>query len=420
VTRGSKAYSLGFIPILLKQLTLDCGISQGALAEATGASRPTINLCLNRGYVPNTMTGFTAQIEQLVRQHPRAALWLAERSLPVAGIWSPLGQDLRLAMPAGHSGRTRAGMKQGRVELGDPTEITITQEVEMLHPEAMKQFRLFRHPFRNDVNGEKDVFLSDEHRYIEAAMLDAALHTGFLAVIGEVQGGKSTIRKKVVESLLRDGKVSVIYPRSHKINLKDSTKSRIDATGLCDAIIMDVSSDKPKNKIEAKLRQLEQLLIARTNQGYKNVLILEEAHNLTLPALKYLKPLYEFEDGFRKLLSIILIGQPELKDLLDQRRHPELREVIQRIQVAEIRGLNGNLRPYLEFKLKRVGSGVDQVFAEGAIEALSRRLTVDDGNGRKVSQAYPGLVNLSVVRAINLAYELGEKLVTEEVIDAVC
>lgn len=425
---NAKVYQMAFAPNCIKQLLVDCDISQAELAAALtlklgrNISRPLVNLGVNKDYEPPTVQGFRAAVETILREQPRATTWLLERGLPVSGIWQPLGQELRNKYPVGHGRRAAAGMKksQHRVELGDPAENTINQEVEMLHPEAMKKYKLFRHPFLNDVNGEKDIFLSDEHRYIEAAMMDAALHTGFIAVIGEVQGGKSTIRKKVVENLLRDGKVSVIYPRNHKINLKDSTHSRINAVSLCDAIIMDVSSETPKLKTEHKLRQLEKLLISRANQGYKNVLIIEEAHNLTIPALKYLKQFYEIEDGFRKLLSIIIIGQPELKDLLDPRLHPELREVIQRVQIAEIRGLNGNLHPYLDFKFKRIGASVDQIFDAGAIAALSRRLTVDDGKGRKVSQAYPGLVNLCVVRAINMAFEMGYEQVTEEVIDAVC
>ena len=422
---NAKVYTLPFAPIVLKQLVIDCDVSQAELAAAVSAavgrsvSRPTMNLCINKGQIPPTITGFTAAVEAYIRKHTRATVWLLERGLSVSGIWQPLGQDLRMKHPSGHGRRSAAGMVKSRVDTGDPEEI-ITQEVEMLNPEAMKQFRLFRNPFLNDVNCEKDIFMSDEHSYIEQTMIEAAMNTGFIAVIGEVQGGKSTIRKKVVENLLRDGKVSVIYPRSHKINMKDSTFSRINAVTLCDAIIMDISSEKPKVKPEAKVRQLEELMISRVNQGYKNVMIIEEAHNLTIPALKYLKQFYEFEDGFRKLLAIIIIGQPELKDLLDPRRHPELREVSQRIQIAEIGGLNGNLHKYLEFKFKRINASIDQVFADGAIEALSRRLSVDDGKGHKISKAYPGPVNLYVVRAINLAHELGYERVTDEVIDAVC
>jgi len=55
--------------------------------------------------------------------------------------------------------------------------------------------------------------MSDEHRYIEAAMIDAAKHGGFIAVVGEVGSGKSVIRKKVVSELMKDDNARIIYPR---------------------------------------------------------------------------------------------------------------------------------------------------------------------------------------------------------------
>jgi type II secretory pathway predicted ATPase ExeA len=420
---------MDFEPTTLKQLIIDCDISQSELAkgieEELGrpVSRGLVNLGVNRGYIPPTVKGFRDAVETLVRQNPRATAWLLERRLTVAQVWQPLEEKLRLAMPAGHGKRSAKGAAKGRqkqkgIELDDPTKITVNWEVEMLHPEAMKQFKLFRHPFMNDVNSEKDIYLSDEHRYIEAAIMDAAQHSGFLAVIGEVQSGKSTIRKKVMENLLKDGGVSIIYPRSHKINLADSTHSRINAVSLCDAIIMDISDEKPKIKTEHKVRQLERLLIQRSNQGMKHVLIIEEAHNLTKVALKYLKQFHELEDGFRKLMSVIIIGQTELRDLLDEKQYPDLREVIRRIQVAEIKGLNGSLRNYLEFKFKRIGADIKNIFAEDFFEAISLRLTAKDNRDRKISNAYPGLVNTYVTRAMNLAWEMGEERVTADVVMA--
>lgn len=424
------AYQMDFEPVALKQLIVDCDITQAEMAKAieTALGRPVsrglINLGVNRGYIPPTVPGFREAVEAFVRQSPRATAWLLERGFNVARIWEPLGEELRLAMPGGHRQRTAKGTLKGKsrqsgIELDDPTKITVDWEVEMLHPEAMKQFRLFRHPFMNDVNSEKDIYLSDEHRYIEAAMMDAALHAGFLAVIGEVQSGKSTIRKKVMENLLRDGGTSIIYPRNHKINLGDSTHSRINAVSLCDAIIMDISDEKPKIKTEHKVRQLERLLIQRTNQGMKHVLIIEEAHNLTKVALKYLKQFHEMEDGFKKLMSVVLIGQTELRDLLDERQYPELREVIRRIQVAEIKGLNGNLRDYLDFKFKRIGADIKAIFTDKFFEALGQRLAATDNRNRKISNAYPGLVNTYVTRAMNLAYEMGEEKVTDDVVMAI-
>jgi len=419
-TREMTPYQRNFEPIILKELALACDISQGELAQATGLSRPTINLAVNKGHLPSTIPDFKARIEGFIEGNSQAMLWLLERQLTAKDIWFPLGKDLRNVAPAGMVQRNidRKNKLHG-LELGNPETITVNWEVEMLHPEVMKHFKLFRHPFLNDIKSEKDIYLSDEHRYIEAAMMDAAIHTGFIAVIGEVGSGKSTIRKKVVENLKRDGSVTVIYPRSHKINVGDKYQSRINAVNLCDAIILDISGEKPKLKTEHKVRQLEQLLISRSNQGYKHVLIIEEAHNLTCVALKYLKQFYELEDGFKKLLGIILVGQTELKEMLDETKHLDMREVIRRVQIAEIHGLNDNLRGYLEFKFKRIGGKVESIFAEDVYEALSRRLTVEDQKKRKISHTYPNLVNTYVVRAMNLAFEMGETMVTAEVIGAI-
>jgi len=424
---AAKVYEKSFEPIVLKELATQCDIGQLALAEAVGAelgrkiSRPTMNLVINHNHLPPTIEGFQKAVEKVLGKHPEAVHWLAERNLKVWDVWQPLGREMRMAYPKGYAKRTWAGRKR-ILEMADPTAVnTNTEEqmrVEALHPEAMKRFRLFRNPFVNEIASEKDIYMSEEHRYIEAAMLDAANHGGFLAVIGEVGSGKSIIRKRVVETLHRDGNTSVIYPENHRVHVKDKFQSRIDSGSLCDAIIMDISDEPPKLKTEHKVRQLKRLLVARSNQGYKHVLIIEEAHNLTKYALKYLKQFHEIEDGFKKLLSIVLIGQPELSRYLDEQHYPELRELAMRVQVAQIVGLNGSLKPYIEFKFKRAGVNADTIFAPDFYEALTKRLTFDDGRGNKISHAYPGIVNVLVVNAMNLAYQMGEAKVSADVVMA--
>lgn len=420
---SAKAYSLDFAPILLKGLVVDCDISQAELQQAvesqlgTKVSRPTINLCLNRGYIPRTMAGFTSAVEYVIDHHPQGRDWLLARKLPVTDIWRPLGEERRLAMPVGHGRRNREGRQRIRslsaMVPGDPEQITINREVEMITQEAMRHFKLFRTPFIDDIQKDADVYMSDEHRYIEAAMLDAARHSGFLAVIGEVGSGKSVMRRKVVEQLKRDGDTLVIYPQI-------IDKTRLTAASICDAIIQDVSSERCKAKLEDKTRQVQRLLLDRAKSGYRACLIMEEAHDLNVNTLKYLKRFYELEDGYKKLLGIILIGQTELKHMFNESQNVDMREVIRRVQVAEIRGLNGHLREYLAVKFKRVGREAAEIFAEDAYEAMSKRLTSVSRDGKgKVSHAYPLTVNNHVARALNLAQEMGEEKVTAEVIEAI-
>ncbi|MBI4714417.1 MAG: ExeA family protein [Nitrospirae bacterium] len=279
----------------------------------------------------------------------------------------------------------------------------------MINKETMEHFRLFRNPFIDDVQKESDIHMSEEHRFVEAAMLDAARHGGFLAVVGEVGAGKSVMRKKVVEQLRRDGDVLVVFPQM-------VDKTRLTAPAICDSIILDISSEKPRIKLEDKSRQVQRLLLDRSKAGYRHVLIIEEAHDLSVSTLKYLKRFYELEDGFRKLLGILLIGQPELERYFNEQEHTDMREVIRRCQVTRLKCLNGDLGEYLAMKFKRVGADLQKIFDPEGIEALRERLTTADRYHKKISHTYPLLVNNLAARAMNLASELGAERVTAEIV----
>ncbi|MDA8138013.1 MAG: AAA family ATPase [Desulfobacteraceae bacterium] len=401
----NKAWDIPFNPMRIKEVINDCRISQVELAEELGCSKTTICLAINRGYIPSKISGFREALERSISARPQVAAWMQKRGITMNDLFAPLGRDMRQA-------KAQKRKSTPAITTGDPNIITINWEVEMISQEALKHFKCFRNPFIDDIQKDADIYMSDEHRYIEAAMLDAARHGGFLAVVGEVGSGKSVMRRKVVETLKRDGDTLVIYPQM-------IDKTRLTAAAICDAIIQDISSEKCRSKLEDKTRQVQRLLMDRAKSGYRAVLIIEEAHDLNVRTLKYLKRFYELEDGYRKLLGIVLIGQSELKHMFNEGQNVDMREVIRRVQVAEIRGLNGNLKEYLAVKFKRVGKPVGEVFTEDAFDALSQRLTSTsrDGKGR-VSHAYPLLVNNYVARAMNMAHEMGEPLISADVVMA--
>jgi len=411
---GVTPYTMDFQPLILKEIALASDVSQGALATAAGVSRSSINLCFNKGYIPSTFDGFCAKVEAHLALNPNAVKWLEQNGMEMADIWKPCGKDYRNAVPVGKGKRTAQNRSTNKSALatGLPDQIIMKWEVEMISEDTKRHFKLFRNPFIADVEKSSDIYRSEEHRYIEAAMLDAAKHGGFLAVVGEVGSGKTTIRREVMEQLKKESNVQVIFPQI-------IDKARITAGSICDAIIMDLSEEKPRIKLEQKTRQVQRLLMDRSRAGYQACLIIEEAHDLTTQTLKYLKRFYELEDGYKKLLGIILIGQTELRNMFNESQHVEMREVIRRVQVAEIRGLNGNLKNYLQLKFKRVGGDVDKIIDDAAIEALGKRLTMNDARNKPVSHAYPLLVNNYVARAMNLACELGEVMITEEVVNAI-
>lgn len=415
MTHDSKPYKMKFQPIVLKQLVLDCAISQGDIAEYTGAKRPTVNVAINRGWIPPRFPHFRRDIETIIRSNVMAKAWLLEHGYTVADIWTALGKKLHNHRPEGAGERIRAGRANTGMTLGDPTQGQLTQEVEMLTAKARKQFHVFQTPFGDNIDPTKDVFLSEDHRYIYMAMKEAAEHSGMIAVIGEVGSGKTVMRLLFAEEIGQNENMRIIFPR-----IVD--KTRITAGSICDAIILDLAGRdaKIKQKLEQKSRQVEDLIVSRAKSGIRMVMLIEEAQDLAAcpRVLKLFKRFHEIEANGKKVLGIILVGQPELGELLNEGDHYDMREVIRRMQVAEIQGLNGSIKEYLTHKFKRVGMDLKACITDGAIDALGKRLTTKEG-GHDVSVAYPLTVNNYVIRCMNWAAAHGFEKVTDEVVNAI-
>lgn len=284
-------------------------------------------------------------------------------------------------------------------------------EIEMLTPAAREHFSLARNPFVDDVQGPADVFLSKEQRYIRESMYYAARHAGFIAVIGESGSGKSTLRRDLIDRIRRDNEPIVV------VQPQNIDKTALTAAHICDAIIADLSTEQPKRSLEAKSRQVQRILANSARTGNAHALIIEEAHDLATSTLKYLKRFWELEDGFRKLLGIVLIGQPELGRLLDERTNYDAREVIRRCEVARLKSLNGSMEDYLALKFKRIGVVLNDVFEADAFDAIRNRLTRRRPNSPEMeSHAYPLVVHAVVIKAMNAAAELGLPKIGAELI----
>lgn len=287
-------------------------------------------------------------------------------------------------------------------------------EVEMLSAAAKKHFQIFRDPFVDDVQNADDVFLSTEQRYIREAMYATAKHGGFLAVIGESGSGKTTLRRDLLDRMAREN-LSIVTIQPRIID-----KGKLTAGMICESIVRDLSQQKPRQTLEGKARQVEELLTGSSRAGNSHVLLIEEAHDLVIATLKYLKRFWELEDGFKKLLAIILIGQPELKGMLDERVNYEAREVIRRCEIAELRPLNGNLEEYVTLKFKRVGKKPTEVLAKDGYDAIRARLTLRRrGSDGVESMLYPLVVNNLLVKAMNLAAEIKADKVNADVIKGI-
>ena len=149
--------------------------------------------------------------------------------------------------------------------------------------------------------------------------------------------------------------------------------------------------------------------------------MIEEAHDLHVQTLKYLKRFWELEDGFKKLLAIVLIGQPEMKGKLDEAKNWEAREVIRRMEVLELEPLKSGkeIAAYLDVKFARFDRDRKTVITDDGCDALAMKLRRQTRNEQQVySVAYPLLVNNWTRKAINLAAELGSAVVNADVVNS--
>lgn len=368
----------------IDQLLKSHGISYRKLASKVGCSPAGISQLINHGEYPKKISP-----EKFIEQINNALIGLGVDPLDAAQ-W--------------HLQSNNNQPNLTTKELPDMQALT----------QAAKQlFRLHKSPFVDDVQSRDDVYLSDEQRYIRQTMLSTAKHAGFIAIVGESGAGKTTLKRDLIEGVKQD-KDSIIIIQPQAID-----KTHLNVIHLCDAIIDDVSqgNERPKRSMEAKARQIKRLLTDSSRAGNKHCLVIDEAHDLTVPVLKYLKRFWELEDGMKRLLAIVLIGQPELKIKLNE-RNADVREVARRCEQVELQPLNAYVGDYVKHKFARAGLNYDAIFAPDAMTGLTARLTQSNGNNT-VSLLYPLIVNNAIISAMNFCAEIGQDVITADVFNEI-
>ena len=369
-------------PLRLRGHLQQAGIQVGELATHLRISRPAVSQLVNHG------------------------IWPARNADAIAA-----GIDTFLL--------ERGAANHAWREYEQPTQDTPEETLAMLlrkinlTPQARRHFHLSGDPFAEPTTAE-DVFLSPDIRYVRETMYQVARNGGFVAVIGESGAGKSTLREELQDRIRREEQaVIIIEPYVLAMEGTDQVGKTLRAQHIGEAIMACVDPmAKTKSSPEARFRQVHETLRNSARSGASHVLIIEEAHSLPMATLKHLKRFRELKDGLRPLLSIILIGQPELATKLSE-HNPEVREVVQRIELINLPPLGSHLGEYLGQRFKRVGLPLDKVLDNGALDALRTRLTPTRGEG---SLLYPLAVHNALAGAMNRAADLGVPLVTADVV----
>ncbi|KAF7600613.1 MAG: ExeA protein [Candidatus Dactylopiibacterium carminicum] len=241
-----------------------------------------------------------------------------------------------------------------------------------------------------------------------------------LRLVGESGSGKTTLREELEERIrIEQRQVIIIKPYVMEMEKTERKGKPMWAGQVSESIIHTLDPGASiRSSTQARNNQVHKLLAESERAGYRNLLIIEEAHRMPVSTLRALKGFMELKTGLRRLLGVVLIGQPELDNTLND-KDPAVREIVQRCERREMLPLDEDLPVYLGHKFSRVGANVADALADGAIDAIRARLTRLPRGGSAAegrSICYPLVVNNLVTRALNAAAGVAMPRVTADVI----
>lgn len=222
------------------------------------------------------------------------------------------------------------------------------------------------------------LYLSEQHRealaHLTYGLKDR--NGSFIVLTGEVGTGKTTVCRCLIEQVPEDVHLAIILnPRLSEAELLETICREFDVKYI------------PGSTVNALIDRLNGWLLKVHGEGWHAAIIVEEAQNLSIDVLEQLRLLTNLETNEQKLLQIILIGQPELLQKLEQ---PELRQLSQRIIARyHLRPLNhGEVRAYIAHRLE-VAHGSPHIFPPAAMLRIAQ-----------LSKGIPRLINLLCDRAL--------------------
>src|ERR1700733_9827381 len=235
------------------------------------------------------------------------------------------------------------------------------------------------------------LYLSERHAEALAHLLYGINEAGgFIQLTGEVGTGKTTIVRTLLSRVPHHADVAVILnPRVTPVEF---------LLTICEELGLGLD-EADRTSAKEMVDALNRRLLAAHSDGRRVIVIVDEAQNLSADVLEQVRLLTNLETPTQKLLQIILIGQPELRELLDR---SELRQLAQRITGRY--HLNPLLKhetlQYVRHRL-RVAGAPGEIFTPAALREVYR-----------LSSGIPRVVNVCCDRALLGAYTLERREVT--------
>ena len=222
----------------------------------------------------------------------------------------------------------------------------------------LKFFGFSKEPFHTTPDPEF-LYLSPSHKQALGSIIyGISQRKGFIAIVGEVGVGKTTILRAYLEKTAQQNEKTVYI-----------FNSNISFTELVKTILRSLDLQPVGEAVSEMTDQLHEALIAEYRSGGTVVLVIDEAQNMPIDTLENLRMLSNLETSTDKLIQMILIGQPELETMLNRQ---DLRQLRQRLAIwAKIDSLTAvESRAYIECRLAQVTAKEAEVFTSGAIKLL--------------------------------------------------
>ena len=206
------------------------------------------------------------------------------------------------------------------------------------------------------------LYLTDQHREaLNHVLYGIRERKGFITLTGEVGTGKTTLCRAVLRELGPQCRTALIL------------NPTLDSTEMIHAVLEEFGVDEPtesSNRL-GYLRQLNKFLLRVNSDGRDAVLIVDEVQDMPEETLEMIRLLSNLETERQKLLQIVLVGQPEFREML---RRPSLRQLNQRITVRfHLKRMDqADTADYLRHRLQIAGADDWPVFDRKALREIYR------------------------------------------------